>query len=206
MISETVARKLFGHVEGGYTATIGKPLSLGGKEFTVTGVMRDVPETSSLKFSLLIPIEYHGNFAVNTDEMHAKSSVYVQLMKGQDADALAVVFPPFAEKHLGRRILDFKSYGRVRNTEDGFILRLQPLRDVYLNYEVRRNSYEAGGNVVYSYVLSGLALLVLAIACINYMTLTAGRLVGRAREVECAKRWVRSGCNSCVSFGARRCS
>ena len=183
VISETVALKFFGNVEGGYTAAIGKPLSLGGKEFTVTGVMRDVPETSSLKFSLLIPIEYHNNFAVNTDEMHAKSSVYVQLMKGQDADALASAFPPFAERHLGSRIGDFKSYGRVRNTDDGFLLRLQPLRDVYLNYEVRRNSYEAGGNVVYSYVLSGLALLVLAIAGINYMTLAVGRSVGRAREV-----------------------
>ena len=183
VISETVARKLFGNLDGGYAAALGKPLFLGGKPFAVTGVMRDVPETSSLKFSLLIPIEYHGNYGINTDEIDGKSSVYVQVTEGQDADALAAAFPPFAEKYLGRRIRGFKSYGRVRNTEDGFLLRLQPLRDVYLNNEVRRNSYEAGGNVVYSYVLSGLALLVLAIAGINYMTLAVGRSVKRAREV-----------------------
>lgn len=183
VVSETVARKLFGNPEDGYTAALGKPLWVGTKEFTVTGVIRDVPETSSLKFSLLIPIGYHENYGTNSDWMNAKASMYVKLVEGQDIEALEAEFPPFAEKHLGDSIEFFKTNGRVRKTDDGFLLRIQPLRDVYLNSEVRRNSYEAGGNVFYSYVLSGLALLVLAIACINYMTLTAGRLVGRAREV-----------------------
>ncbi len=183
VVSETVALKLFGNPEDGYTAALGKPLSVGVKEFSVTGVMRDVPETSSLKFSLLVPIGYHENYGTNSDWMNAKASMYVQLVEGQDIEALEAELPPFAEKHLGDRIEVYKTHGRVRKTDDGFLLALQPLRDVYLNSEVRRNSYEARGNVFYSYVLSGLALLVLAIACINYMTLTAGRLVGRAREV-----------------------
>ena len=147
------------------------------------GVMRDVPETSSLKFSLLIPIGYHENYGTNSDWLNAKASMYVQLVEEQDIEALEAEFPSFAEKHLVDRIEFYKTHGRVRKTDDGFLLRIQPLRDVYLNSKVRRNSYEARGNVFYSYVLSGLALLVLAIACINYMTLTAGRLVGRAREV-----------------------
>ena len=183
VISETVARKLFGNPEDGYTAALGKPLLVGVKDFTVTGVMRDVPETSSLKFSLLIPIGYHENYGTNSDWLNAKASMYVQLVEEQDIEALEAEFPSFAEKHLVDRIEFYKTHGRVRKTDDGFLLRIQPLRDVYLNSKVRRNSYEARGNVFYSYVLSGLALLVLAIACINYMTLTAGRLVGRAREV-----------------------
>ncbi len=182
VISETVARKLFGNLEDGYAAALGKPLSFRAQDFTVTGVMRDVPETSSLKFGLLIPIEHHRYYAVNTDWGGGNASMYVQLVEGQDAEALEAVFPPFAEKHLGDRIGLFKTHGHVRDAEDGFLLRLQPLRDVYLNSEVR-SSYEANGNVVYSYLLSGLALLVLAIACINYMTLAVGRSVGRAREV-----------------------
>ena len=47
VISETVARKLFGNLEDGYTAALGKLLLSGDQDFTVTGVMRDVPETSS---------------------------------------------------------------------------------------------------------------------------------------------------------------
>ncbi len=180
VISETVARKLFGNLEDGYAAALGKPLLY---KFIVTGVMRDVPETSSLKFSLLVPIEHHKNYSSALDWIGGKSAVYVELVETQDAEALETTFPPFAEQHLRDRIGQFKSDGRVRNTEDGFLLRLQPLRDVYLDAEVIKNYYEANGKVVYSYLLSGLALLVLAIACINYMTLAVGRSVGRAREV-----------------------
>ena len=63
------------------------------------------------------------------------------------------------------------------------MLRLQPLRDVYLDSDGVKNSYEASGKTVYSYLLSGLAILVLTVACINYVTLAAGRSVGRASEV-----------------------
>ena len=183
VISETVAFKLFGNPDGGYAEALGKPVMLGGKPFAVTGVMRDVPETSSLKFGLLIPIEYHNNYPINRDGTGGTASIYVQLLDAQESESLEAAFPPFAGKHLGDRIGLLKEHGRVGHTEDGVRLRLQPLRDVYLNADVRGNSYEAAGNVVYSYVLSGLALLVLAIAGINYMTLAVGRSAGRAREV-----------------------
>ena len=183
VVSETVARKLFGYLEEGFTTALGKSLLLGDRAFTVSGVMRDVPETSSLQFSLLIPIEHHTNYASAMDWTGGKSAVYVELVDTQDVEALETALPPFTEQHLEDRIGRFKSGGRVRNSEDGFLLRLQPLRDVYLDSDVIVNNYELNGNVVYSYLLAGLALIVLAIACINYMTLAVGRCMGRAREV-----------------------
>lgn len=183
VISETVSLKFFGNLDGGYPAALDKTLLLGGKPFAVTGVMRDVPETSSLRFSLLIPIEYHGNYPINRDGTGGSASVYVQLMETQESESLEAAFPPFAKKHLGDRIGLLKEHGRVGPTDGGMLLRLQPLQDVYLNADVRGNSYEAAGNIFYSYILFGLALLVLAIAGINYMTLAVGRSVGRAREV-----------------------
>ena len=183
VISETVARKLFGNPGDDYAVALEKPLLLGDHEFTVAGVMRDVPENSSLNFSFLIPVEHHMNYPATVDWTGGKTAVYVELVEIQDAEAMERAFPPFAEKHLKDRIRHFKSRGRVRNTEDGFLLRLQPLRDVYLDSDGIKNSYEASGKVVYSYLLSGLAILVLSVACINYVTLAAGRSIGRASEV-----------------------
>ena len=183
VLSETVARTLYGNPEGDYRSALGNPLLLGDHEFTVAGVMRDVPENSSLNFSLLIPIEHHRNYSSALDDTGGKTAVYVELANTQEVDALESAFPPFAEQHLKDRIGCFKTRGRVRNTDDGFLLRLQPLRDVYLDSDGVKNSYEASGKTVYSYLLSGLAILVLTVACINYVTLAAGRSVGRASEV-----------------------
>ena len=183
VVGEAVARKFFGNPEDGYAGVLGRTILLGGREFAVTGVMRDVPETSSLKFSLLIPIEYHNYYPINTDGTGGKASTYVQLMKGQDVEALEAALQPFTVKHLGVRIGLLKEHGRVDNAGAGVLLRLQPLRDVYLNADVRGLSYEAKGNMFYSYILAGLAFLVLAIACINYMNLSAGLYMRRAREV-----------------------
>ncbi|MCY3767470.1 MAG: ABC transporter permease [Gemmatimonadetes bacterium] len=183
VVSETVARTLYGNPEDDYTAVLEKPLLLGDREFTVAGVMRDVPENSSLNFSLLIPIEHHKNYVRAHDDNDGTTAVYVERVETQDVEAMERAFPPFAEKHLNDRIRRFKSRGRIRNTDDGFLLRLQPLRDVYLDSDGVKNSYEASGKTVYSYLLSGLAILVLTVACINYVTLAAGRSVGRASEV-----------------------
>ncbi|MCE2441385.1 MAG: ABC transporter permease [Candidatus Latescibacteria bacterium] len=182
VISETVARKFFGILEEGYSVALGNPLVVGDLDFTVVGVMADVPETSSLKFSVLIPIEHHRNYSSAVDWDVGKTAVYVELVEPTDVEALEAAFAPFAEKHLRDRIVMFKNKRRVRNTDDGFMLRLQPLRDVYLNSEAM-SYYEASGNVVYSYLLAGLAFVVLAVACINCMTLAVGRSMGRATEV-----------------------
>ncbi len=183
VVGEAVARKLFGYLDDEYPSALGKPLLLGGREFAVTGVMRDVPETSSFKFSLLIPIEYHNYYPINTDGTGGKASTYVQLIEGQDAEALEAGLQPFTKKHMGDRIVLLKEHSRVGHNDDGVLLRLQPLRDVYLNAAVGGLSYEAKGKVFYAYVMAGLAFLVLAIACINYINLAAGRYIGRAREV-----------------------
>ncbi len=58
---------------------------------------------------------------------------------------------------------------------------MQPLREVHLGSE--RYGLRSGSNPVYSYILAGIAMLVLAVACVNYTTLAVGRSFSRAREV-----------------------
>ena len=94
VVSETVARTLYGNPVDDYTAALEKPLLLGDREFTVVGVMRDVPENSSLNFSLLIPIEHHRNYSSALDDTGGKTAVYVELANTQEVDALESAFPP----------------------------------------------------------------------------------------------------------------
>lgn len=60
---------------------------------------------------------------------------------------------------------------------------LQPMDQVYFNQEVVQTAVTEQGNVLYSLVLAGIALVVLAIACINFMSLTLSRASARANEI-----------------------
>jgi putative ABC transport system permease protein len=187
VISKSLADKIFGASPKDYAEIRGKILNLPytrDKDFVVTGVMRDVPNTSSLQFEFLIPLmeETHQYFWVDMD-WGGEATVYLQLAEGWNVKALEAALPPFMEKHLGPQV---ERSGRTdltnRNIREVFQLRLQPLTDIYLNSEVGSH-YTARGNAFYSYILAGIALIVLLIACINFMTLSIGRSVSRVKEV-----------------------
>ena len=82
-------------------------------------------------------------------------------------DQLVPKFPVFVEKHFN----------------DPAEIILQPLTDIHLNPEIGSGGLEPVSDPKYSYILSGIALAVLIIACINFMTISLGRSSSRALEV-----------------------
>lgn len=184
IISEAIAQKFFAAAEGDYDKLIGKVLTLKGREpleFAISGVMQNVPVTSSFEFDLIVPIENWTNFT-RDNRWSGETTIYLQLAENRYPESIEAVLPSFLEGHLGARIKERRTDFAVLNTFDSYRLYLQPLTDIYLNSEIF-NHYAAHGNVFYSYILSAIALLVLIIACINFMTLTIGRSAGRAMEV-----------------------
>ncbi|OGG43925.1 MAG: hypothetical protein A3F84_18875 [Candidatus Handelsmanbacteria bacterium RIFCSPLOWO2_12_FULL_64_10] len=184
VISEPTARKFFGELQPGYGNVLGRTLTFHGRKdetFVITGVMQAVPENSSLRFDFLIPISHCENYG-RTEENDAFTSVYVQLAGTQDAAALEAALPSFIKTHQTDRIQTLLKYNLIRNTPDGYALRLQPLTEVYWN-PLSTISYERRGNPFDAYLLSSIAALVLLIACSNFTTLSIGRSTSRAREV-----------------------
>ena len=61
VITETLAHKFFGDVQD-YSALIGQALAVKNRQFVVTGVMADVPTTSSLQFDALVSTKAEKGF------------------------------------------------------------------------------------------------------------------------------------------------
>ena len=171
VITETTARKFFGNVQD-YSALIGQSLSIKNKLFIVTGVMADVPTTSSLQFDILVSIKAEKSFGLARRYNDASAWIFVQIEKTNASRVLEDLNHWTKKEKLREEIFDNKPFNFI----------LQPLTDMYWNTDIP-NHYGPRGNPTGVYILWGLAWLVLLIACSNFITLSVAESSGRAKEV-----------------------
>lgn len=163
IITEQMSQKYFGAED-----PIGKVISIDRKDFTVTGIMRNVPHNSHMQFDFIVPFSSRSERIrklLNSWRVHAYYT-YVQLNK--NAGIIDV----------NRKMSALIS----RNTDKKIQLSLQPLTRIHLYHDVQ-DFLKGHGDIKYVYLFSALALLILVIACFNFMNLTTARSEDRAKEV-----------------------
>lgn len=168
VISDESAAKLFGSSEN----VIGKRIVWELQNFTneviISGVFKKISHNSTMQFDFLIPREWiikkspssssWGNFGPKT---------YVVLRNGTNTSQ-------FESK--------IKHFITSKSNDSTVTLFIQPYSDTYLynNYE---NGIQAGGRIEYLYLFSGIGLIILIIACINFINLSTARATRRLKEV-----------------------
>ncbi len=179
VLREDVATKYFGKPN-----PIGKILSIkmGARffDFTVSGVAKNVPSNSSLTFDFLVSFDRVKDFMPESQLnqwLGFTTLTFIELQENVSVADFEKKFPVFIKKYAGQAIDKYMKW-------DNFAiqLKLQPLEDIYLNTQMS-SSYQSGSNPVYSYILSGIAFLILIIAAINYMNLAIARSSIRLREI-----------------------
>lgn len=144
------------------------------REFEVTGVLANVPENSSLQFEMLL--SYSVTDWLYSDRMkqawmNVSPETYVLLREGVELADVRAKLPAVVNQLLGDRV-----------EEGQYQVGLQPLLDIHMNPAIPQG-YAPVINPFYVHILLGVALLILAIACINFVTLTISRSTARSREV-----------------------
>lgn len=171
VLSESAAKKFFGSAD-----PMGQSLTLTRDKFhaTVRGIMKDLPENTHMKVSMLISIATMSQYidtAIDRRWDNYWYSTYLLLKPGADAARLQSKFPAYLEKMNGAAM--------HRNQTIPTLL-LEPLRHVYL-YSTRDGA--KNGNIANVYIFSIIGAFILAIACINFINLTTARSAERAKEV-----------------------
>jgi putative ABC transport system permease protein len=157
------------------------PIEWDGKtvDFKVTGILKKVPEHSHIHFDMLIsfasyPKEQFTNWRAN--------NLYTYVLLGKDASRRDVEekLKTFAKRRLEPYYGDL--LGRGRGIQEVLKMQLFPLTDIHLHPSVNWEA-EPGGSIVSVYAFSIVAILILVIACLNFINLSTARAGKRAKEV-----------------------
>lgn len=174
ILTEDAAKNLFGD-----QLPMGKTLELeiGGESmlFTVTGITENVPFESSVQYDFLIPFSNEVHIWSEHTRTSAWSNVSVEtfVLLKEGADPALV----------NSKIPDFMNPLVARNYKPGeYNVTLQPLSDIHFGTTLPED-VPAPSNPLYSYILASVGILILLIACINFITLSTGRSATRALEV-----------------------
>lgn len=181
VVTEELAKRYFGEADP-INKTIRGPGPQG--EFKVVGVISDVPENSHFKFSALLsastfPFTRQENFVSFSNYTYFKFKV------GTDTRAFEEKFSKLVdtyaaaqiERELGKSWADYKREG------NGYRYYLQPLSSIHLDPVYLEAQMKASGNINSVYIMVAVAILILVIACINFMNLSTARSAERSREV-----------------------
>lgn len=178
VISEKYAKMYFGNED-----PIGKALRLQDDDFVdelvkITGVFKDLPENTHLKFDVLFSyasLYPRGTWAVERyrDGWRRKDMfTYVSLRQDADPKALEAKFPAIVDK--------YKPENKQRNGVD--VLLLQPIESIHLTSNLAEEPETNGDEKIVNF-LSMIGLFVVIIAWINYINLSTAKALERAKEV-----------------------
>ena len=187
VITEDAAEALFGLTDSELDQALGRTVSISSNDvfydFLVTGVAENIPNNSSLQFDIAISFENYDTIQVGGNNWGGRTSTYVQLAEEQDAATLEEALVPFVDTQFGSYKESLRNNNFLAEGASAFRMNLQPLSKLHQQPDVWVPYEQAPHDPKYSFILAGIGLLILLIACINFMILSIGLSTSRAKEV-----------------------
>ncbi|WP_313268273.1 ABC transporter permease [Sphingobacterium sp.] len=170
LITESTAERLFSSKD-----VIGNTFRYGDDLFTVSGILKDVPQNSSMQFDVVIPIGYYaqrftkwggnGNWkTIDEDLGNYSFSTYIKLKAYASAD------------NVGKFITN--AFTKARNGDNQVVFILDPLKTMHL---IAPDGNKSTLRMVQIFGI--IAILLLVIGAVNYVNLSTARALDRAKDV-----------------------
>jgi len=165
VISETMADKYF---KG--ESPMGEVLKVNGTDYQVTAVMRDMPNNSHIDFDFLASFT---SLSASKQEIwgSANYASYFELNEGANPTLIENEINELVKEELGERL-----------GETSLSFDIMPITDIHLRSDIP-NEIQPQNDISYIRIIIVIGVLILVIACINYMNLATARSTERSKEV-----------------------
>ncbi len=167
VITQSVANKIFGTEN-----PIGKTLKCGDNDLVVKAVAEDVPINTQVQWEYIAPFSLYEKLNPHGVNWQSFGNCYTYLLLQKNT----------SDADLGKRLNDLLEQNAGKSMSAFIKLYPQKLTDIYLHSEVF-GELGPKGNITYIYLFSTVAVLILIIACFNFVNLSTSRSIHRAKEV-----------------------
>ncbi len=168
VISRKIAKKYFGSED-----PLGETLNIDGHLYKITGVIRDLPANTHLHCEILVSYSTLlslGQYPEQPWSSWGDDLIYFVLKKNSRLEDVSAKLNDLLSQNTGKWFTN------------KMVLSLQRLKDIHWDSESRGDIGEKG-NILYVYLFLSAAILVLVIACFNFMNLSTARYLDRMKEI-----------------------
>jgi putative ABC transport system permease protein len=179
VLSEKMAEKYFGTKEAA-GRTMELRIGDNFEPFVVSGVAKNCPQNSSVQFDAVLPFAFQeGRGWTDKEWLGFYMNTFVLLNDNADYKAISPKMNQVFASGSAEEI------GKIKDFNQKITFHLKPFLDIHLDDENGdlRNGLAHSSSPIYSYILSGIAIFILLIACINFINLTVARSLKRAKEI-----------------------
>ena len=172
VLTEKSVKKIFGSED-----PIGKGVLISGNPFIVTAVAKDPPANTNLQFECLLPLSVREKNSYRAWDGGLTCYTYLKLIKGADPSLLEKQIMDYMEGVINKK---YREFGYL------VIPYLQNIGDIHLDSKTESDMGEVGSRMqVIGF--SGIGLLILLIACFNFVNISTALSFRRAKEVSIKK-------------------
>ena len=176
IVSETKAKKYFPNGNAlGKTIILDNVLS---KPYTITGVMKDFPKNSHLKFDFILPIE-----DTNMSWTNQNYFTYVLVDKKANIQELEKKMFSIMENYVIPAQIERSRTPDFIEALKTIEYKLQPIGDIHLKSDLKMNDGLKHGDIRFVWLFAAIAGFILLLACINFINLSTAKSANRAKEV-----------------------
>jgi putative ABC transport system permease protein len=181
VITEEMAKKQFG-----ISNAIGKIILIKNEDhfdpYKVTAIAKKCPQNSSLNFQYLLPLITSAQEEQKSENwFNSFLSTFIVLNSASNPNTVEAKMKKVFETDAAEAINLIKTKYGIKDI--GMTHFLQPLANVHLNPKINNEAGLSASDPVYSYILSGIAVFILLIACVNFVNLTVAHSIKRAKEI-----------------------
>lgn len=177
VITASTAVKYFGDED-----PIGQVLKISGRgDYKVVQVIEDVPVNSHFHFDLVANFMSHDIYD-NKDWSWTRVYTYLMLDAKAALSNVQQKLQSSLDTEFSKKSFSGASYSQWKEAGNRVDLLMQPLESIHLNSD-NASEFEPGGDVLYIRLFMLVALMVLLLACVNFVNLTTAQTSKRAKEV-----------------------
>jgi putative ABC transport system permease protein len=164
VLAEATAKKYFADEN-----PVGKSILLGSSQdpYLVTGVVENCPANSQIQYSMIASL---SSFGPLQEDSYSNANYTTYLLLNSESS-----FKPVQEK--------INKLMKTENAESPFKVNFELERFLKVHLHSPYDAFTANSNIVYIYMIIGVAVLILVIACFTYINLSTARSTERAKEV-----------------------